>query len=74
MPVAYSLDCATPALAGRAFLIATGRPADGSNTDRSDSTQALVNPRTHNPTSSGAVHEWIKRRAAQDIGMQSNRE
>jgi hypothetical protein len=53
--------------AGLAYLVATGRPADGSHA----SSQHLVNPPAQNPTSSEAVHAWIRRRAQQDAQMQA---
>jgi hypothetical protein len=52
-------------------LISTGRPADGSQGDRQESTQHLVNPRVQNPTSNDAVREWIKERAREDGQMQA---
>lgn len=59
---------------GRAHLIATGRPADGSQSEGQDSAQHLVNPRTHNPTSRSEVHAWIQRRVAADAQMRAARE
>jgi hypothetical protein len=55
---------------GLAYLIATGHAADGSHADNKTSTQALVNPPAHNPTSSETVHAWIRRRAHSDAQMQ----
>ncbi|SEN27031.1 hypothetical protein [Nonomuraea pusilla] len=65
--------------AGRAYLIATGVPADGSDsvargkpgregllTSRS---QHLVNPREVNPVTRRDVHAWIRRRAWMDRPM-----
>jgi hypothetical protein len=52
-------------------LISTGQPADGSQGDRHESTQHLVNPHVQNPTSNDAVHEWIKERAREDGQMQA---
>jgi Hemerythrin HHE cation binding domain len=70
--------------AGQAFLVATGRPADGGDTfpagDRRDrpgtlagSTQALVygDQQAENPTTRPGVHDWIKQRAAADGPMQA---
>jgi hypothetical protein len=57
--------------AGLAYLVATGRPADGSHADSHASSQHLVNPPAQNPTSSEAVHAWIRRRAQQDAQMQA---
>ena len=64
--------------AGKAYLVATGLPADGSPalTDEDfarpgaikGSTQALANPPHHNPTVKPEVLEWIKARAARDLG------
>jgi hypothetical protein len=56
---------------GRRYLARTGRPADGSQGDSRESTQHLVNPRVQNPTSDGAVHEWIRKRAREDGQMQA---
>ncbi len=66
---------------GLAFMIATGLPADGSDTlVASDtkrpgcietSTQHLANPQhPHNPTHRDAVQEWIRARVARDSQMQ----
>ena len=58
--------------AGQAFLIATGRPADGHRaTDDPEPTvtQHLVNPPHENPTSRQAVHDWISGRVAADEQM-----
>lgn len=60
---------------GLAFMIATGLPADGSDSHlppgqaRSGSTQALVNPPTDNPKSKPAVEGWMKRRVGTDQAM-----
>jgi hypothetical protein len=57
---------------GRAYLIATGRPADAS--DGVDGrAQALVNPREVNPTGRADVHEWMKVRAYSDTSMRNGR-
>ncbi len=60
--------------AGLLYLIATGRPADGSDATTEaerrrpgslpGSTQGLVNPPTENPTSDPSVRGWIAARAA----------
>ncbi len=59
--------------AGRAFLIATGRPADGSTPAGGPGSraQALVNPREVNPTSRGDVHAWMRRLAQGDPSMRA---
>jgi hypothetical protein len=61
---------------GQAFMIATGLPADGSDTPHPDelrakpvlpgSTQQLVNPPVFNPTRDEAVIAWVKARAARE--------
>jgi hypothetical protein len=56
--------------AGRAYLIATGRPADASD-GRDARAQALVNPREVNPTGRGDVRAWMRRRAYADATMRS---
>lgn len=63
--------------AGKVYLIATGRPADGGHAltederagvgDRPGTTQDLVNPPEHNPTSTDEVHVWLRRRAAREL-------
>ena len=56
--------------AGQAFLIATGRPADGAlSTDEPTGAQPLANPPHENPTSRRVVHEWIAARVAADEQM-----
>lgn len=64
--------------AGQAYLIATGRPADGGDTPSEReiaaggllaSSQHLSNPPQENPTSSKAVQEWIRARVAADAPM-----
>lgn len=66
--------------AGLAYMIATGLPADGSdsltNAERDrlgflpTSTQQLANPeKAENPTGKPGVHEWIKQRAHSDAQM-----
>jgi hypothetical protein len=44
---------------GKAYMIATGRPADGD--------QALVNPRAVNPTTKPLVLAWVRERARRDL-------
>jgi hypothetical protein len=63
---------------GQAYLVATGLPADGSPALTNEdfqrpgaikgSTQALANPPHHNPTVKPEVLEWVKQRAARDLG------
>jgi hypothetical protein len=48
---------------GKAYLIATGRPADGAP----DGDQALVNPRADNPTEKPAVVAWARERARREL-------
>jgi hemerythrin superfamily protein len=71
--------------AGQAYMIATGRPADGSDTPPSQearrggllasrllpASQHLSNPPPENPASSQTVRDWIARRAAADNQMQA---
>ena len=66
--------------AGQAYLIATGRPADGStepSTQDDDggphggSDQPLADPPHHNPTSSRQVHDWIAGRVRADEQMRA---
>jgi hypothetical protein len=61
--------------AGQAYLIATGRPADGGDTvtDRererrglSSGSQQLPNPPAENPTGKHHVRRWIEARVAAD--------
>lgn len=65
---------------GQAYLIATGRPADGGDPpSRGElatsllraSSQDLANPPHENPTGSKSVREWIGGRAAADRQMQA---
>jgi hypothetical protein len=62
--------------AGQAYLIATGRAADGGDAPAYHpagalpSSQHLSNPPHDNPTASQAVHDWIVARAAADQPMQ----
>lgn len=63
--------------AGKAYLIATGLPADGSPalTDEDiarpgalkGSTQRLANPPHHNPTVKPEVLAWVRARAAREL-------
>lgn len=61
--------------AGQAYLIATGRPADGSDsaTGREQgllpSSQGLANPPHENPADSESVQQWIRARVAADAPM-----
>ncbi|HEV7493955.1 hypothetical protein [Baekduia sp.] len=48
---------------GKAYMIATGRPADGAP----DGDQALVNPRAHNPTEKPVVVAWVRERARHEL-------
>ena len=67
--------------AGQAYMIATGRPADGSDTPPSHggvlgtrllpASQQLSNPPHENPAASQTVRDWIARRAAADSQMQA---
>ncbi|MFD0973988.1 hypothetical protein [Plantactinospora endophytica] len=62
--------------AGQAYLVGTGIPADGGGTVTRaqrqrpgvlpSRTQALVNPREVNPTSSPQVRDWMRDRAHAD--------
>ncbi|MER7130620.1 hypothetical protein [Streptosporangium saharense] len=66
---------------GRAYLIATGVPADGGDTVTHERrrrpgmlpshTQRLVNPREFNPTSHDDVERWIHRRVLADAQMRA---
>lgn len=67
--------------AGQAYLIATGVPADGSDTipdgetarrdDLLPVSQQLANPPHHNPTSKKSTREWMKARMAADGQMRT---
>jgi hemerythrin-like domain-containing protein len=67
--------------AGQAYLIATGVPADGSDTipdpemagreDLMPVSQQLANPPHHNPTSKESTRKWLKARAAADEQMRT---
>jgi hypothetical protein len=61
---------------GRAYMIATGRPADGSTPGEplGSRAQSLVNPREVNPTSRDDVHEWLRRMAHSDASMRQGRD
>jgi hypothetical protein len=48
---------------GQAYMIATGRPADGDP----DGDQTLVNPRTHNPTRKPQIAAWVRDRARREL-------
>jgi hypothetical protein len=62
---------------GRAFMIATGLPADRSDNPHPDepgarlvpagSSQDLVNPPAFNPTRGPAVVRWVRTRAAREL-------
>lgn len=72
--------------AGQAYLIATGTPADGSDTITEEearrpgflpSSQHLANPPHENPTAKDSVRAWLLARVASDQQMrtaQRNRE
>jgi hypothetical protein len=63
---------------GQAYLIATGRPADGSDSPHPEeeqgkpvlpgSTQHLVNPPPFNPKRDPKIVAWVKERAARELG------
>jgi hypothetical protein len=48
---------------GKAYMIATGRPADGAP----DGDQALVNPRARNPTRKPEILAWVRERARREL-------
>lgn len=61
---------------GLAYLIATGVPADGSDSFSPaelltegllDSSQHLSNPKLDHPTQKESTREWVRRRAARDL-------
>jgi hypothetical protein len=66
---------------GQAFMIATGLPADGSDSPHRDelrdnpvlpgSSQHLVNPAPVNPTRDETVIAWVKARAARELRQES---
>lgn len=61
---------------GLVYMIATGRPADDSDSPHPDelpetpvppgSAQHLVNPPAHNPTRDQHVIDWVRARAARE--------
>ncbi len=63
--------------AGQAFMIATGRPADGSDSVSAQerarppllagSSQQLVNPPAFNPTGKPHVLPWVRERAGREL-------
>ena len=66
--------------AGQAYLIATGRPADGSaepptkdddGGPEGGSNQPLADPPHYNPTSSPQVHAWMAGRVGADAQMRA---
>jgi hemerythrin-like domain-containing protein len=69
--------------AGQAYMIATGVPADGSDSipdqemaqrdDLLPASQYLSNPPQHNPTSKEQVRAWMKARVAADGQMRAAR-
>jgi hypothetical protein len=59
---------------GEAYLVATGRPADGSDgrwfdgrTAQPVSPQTLVGPPPVNPTRNSEVDAWVRERAAREL-------
>ncbi len=48
---------------GQAYMIATGRPADGDP----DGDQTLVNPPAHNPTRKPEIAAWVRQRAQREL-------
>ena len=64
--------------AGLAFMVATGLPADGSGIPSPEelaekrvlagSSQHLSNPPVFNPTRNAAVIDWVRARAARELG------
>jgi hypothetical protein len=48
---------------GQAYMIATGRPADGDP----DGDQTLVNPPAHNPTRKPEIAAWVRERARREL-------
>jgi hypothetical protein len=80
----HSYETAARALhipAGRAYMIATGLPADGSQALSpkelaekrvlAGSSQELANPPAFNPTRKGHVMEWVRERAARELHRSS---
>jgi len=56
---------------GRAYLRATGDPADGSQARARASTQYLVNPPVAQPDRRATVRAWMQARARADAAMQA---
>ncbi|HWE09163.1 MAG TPA: hypothetical protein VG325_07405 [Solirubrobacteraceae bacterium] len=64
---------------GQAFMIATGLPADGSDSPTPSelgekrllpgSSQHLVNPPPFNPTRNAEVVTWVQQRAARELSQ-----
>jgi hypothetical protein len=62
---------------GLVYMIATGRPADGSDSPHPDelrgrpalpgSTQHLVNPPAQNPTRNQQIIQWVRDRATREL-------
>jgi hypothetical protein len=50
---------------GQAYLLATGKPADGS--DGRSSRQELVHPQAHNPTRKPRIEAWVRERAQREL-------
>jgi hypothetical protein len=48
---------------GKAYMIATGRPADGDP----EGDQTLVNPRAENPTRKPEIVAWVRERARREL-------
>jgi hypothetical protein len=68
--------------AGQAYMIATGRPADGSDAPPArparrpvppGSSQHLVNPPAFNPTRNERVVAWVRERAARELTQKHGR-
>ncbi|MHB8532925.1 MAG: hypothetical protein ACYDC2_09410 [Solirubrobacteraceae bacterium] len=60
--------------AGRAFMIATGVPADGSEQVTPGSTQHLSNPPHSNPTRKEHVLQWVRERARRELNGSPGKE
>ena len=66
---------------GQAFMIATGLPADGSDSPHPDelrdkpvvpaSSQHLVNPPAENPTRDATVIAWVRERTVRELSQES---
>ena len=76
----HSYETAAHALGippGQAFMIATGRPADGGTTPAPeqepdhrrlpDSSQRLVNPAASLPARNARVLDWVRERATREL-------